>query len=195
MQLIPPAPLPDPELDAALGVLDAARRAHRSILRRRALALAGVAAVYAAWAAGAGGLAWAGLGPLVLAGAFVAAQLRAPPGRDFREAVRCLMLPRLGAGIAHRHRPAGAEAELGPLAAGPGWTVEDRIDGPGWTLLSARHPGGRGLLLGRAGGEAPREVAWSLPAPLLDVSWDRPVAELRADLDRLGAACAELRGS
>ncbi len=179
-----------PELEDWLRQLDDAGRVSRALLRRRATTVAGMTAVYGIWAAAVGGLAWLGLAAFLPACAFVAAQLGAPPGRDFREGMRSALLPALGPGISHQHRPAGIG--LGPIVSDEGWTVEDRLDGPGWSLLSARHCDGRGLLLGRVEGEIQREVAWSLPAPLLAFTWDRPVTELKSDLDRLGAAIREL---
>ncbi|WP_207481140.1 hypothetical protein [Arenibaculum pallidiluteum] len=179
----------------SLRQLDAARRVSRMILRRRAATIGGATLVYGVWASATGGLALLGLVPLLGALGYAALQLTVPPGRDFREAVRILLLAELGAGVTHRHRP--PDAALGPLVSGDGWIVEDYIEGSaagaGWTLLAARHRDGRGLLVGRTQGDPPRQFAWTLPRPLFAFSWNSPVEELLDDLGRLRSALRALR--
>jgi hypothetical protein len=86
----------DTEIAPHLAALEQARRHEVLRLRRRA---AGFAALTLAWLATlliiGHPLLWIAAPPLAAIGLFIALQLRAPPGRDYAEAVRAIVLPPL----------------------------------------------------------------------------------------------------
>lgn len=193
----------DPGLDAfwreeigpVLEDLARALELRRRLLTRRLAAFSAAAAVLLPVSAAAGApWPWLACPVAGAAGLHILLQRLAPPGRDYRDAVRTGVLAPLC-------RHLGAELAAGPVPAPPGWAVRAEIRpkdaepllilerDTGWERFRGR---GRAGALARRHGAGIR-VLWQGPRTPFDLHSPSELELLRGDAGRLADALRRRR--